>query len=301
MPCVPYLTRKKVKILNEKPLVLKVDITDDKFPKHYNVDHSLSTFIHIAVRLLVDEENRLKCYINKEYKFRVKSVGHYDGTGYCNYYRWIILPNDLVNDFGIDEDNGLELVFKKIEISGVISRIFSERMEYGSMDFEPQLESGDNINGHELFLNTVFSEEFYRDLTSEINNAFRVRLFTATLVLVRKLFEKLIIDLFREEYGKTKLDLFFDKDYNSFHSFHVLIKNLEKTMDDFIVYDYFKSKQEQKDLLKFLRKIKDEGNAAAHSKIFSMPPEKIVDFKPQINKYGSLFDQLVQKVKATKK
>jgi len=51
--------------------------------------------------------------------------------------------------------------------------------------------------------------------------------------------------------------------------------------------------------LRFLRTIKQEGNAYAHSIEALLGPEEINALKPSINKYSDLFVRLIQKVKKT--
>jgi hypothetical protein len=47
-------------------------------------------------------------------------------------------------------------------------------------------------------------DPYYSKLKSEINNTYRYNLHTATFILVRKLFENLIVDLLMAKYGTKK-------------------------------------------------------------------------------------------------
>lgn len=297
---MPYVTRKKIKLLYEKPLMLKVDLADDKLPKHYYLDSGIKTVIRGKVRFLVDENNYVKCSINRDFQSQIQHVGYYVGSGSkCVYDRWFILPTDLVNDFAMDVGQGVELVLNEVDTGGKVEKIFSQRMEQGSMDFEPIGFSGEMVNASESLVTTQFADEFYDKLASEINNAFDFGLFTATMVLVRKLFEKLVIDLLRQKYGMPQIELFYSKQNDGFHSLSDLIHNLGTKIDDFKPYDFFKVDREKESFLKFLWNVKQEGNASAHSIEPLLDREGISDLKPSINKYSNLLVRLIGTVKET--
>lgn len=127
------------------------------------------------------------------------------------------------------------------------------------MEFEPLGMKGEISADSELLINTRFVDEFYNELALEINSAYRLRLFTATMVLVRKLFENLIIDLLRHKYGERlpQIDLYYSTKNQRFHSFSTLIHNLETNVDDFKIYNVgFQWDRSRGDFFKFLRDVK---------------------------------------------
>lgn len=283
-------------------MILRIDLADDTLPKHYTLDYgsSIPTFLHGKATLLVDENDNMKCYIDEDFEFKVESEGHYvDSGSRCVYDRYLLLPNDLVSDFAIDAGDGIELVLNEVVIKDEIEKIFSKRRVEGSMDFELKGFSGEVMNSSESLITTKFTDEFYDKLVLEINNAFKIRLFTATMVLVRKLFEKLIIDLLRQKYGMPQMELFYSEDDNGFLSLSKLISNLRKKIDDFKPYDFFKLEREKESFLNFLWKIREEGSASAHFKESLLGRKEIGDLKPSINKYSDLFVRLIQRVKET--
>jgi hypothetical protein len=299
---MPYVTRKKTKLLYERPFALKVDLADDKLPRHYLFDSGIRTFIRGKATFLVDKNDHVKCSINRNFRSQIFSEGHYVGSGSrikVAYDRWFMLPKDLVDDFAIDVDYGVELVLNEVESSGEVEKIFSQRMEQGSMDFEPKGLSEEIINSSESLVTTQFADDFYDRLASEINNAFNFGLFTATMVLVRKLFEKLVIDLLRQKYGMPQIQLFYSKQDDGFLSLSALIHNLGTKIDDFKPYDFFKLDREKEGFLKFLWNVKQEGNASAHSIEPVLDRKEINDLKLAINKYSHLLVSLTRKVKDT--
>lgn len=73
---------------------------------------------------------------------------------------------------------------------------------------------------------SIYTDDFYKDLQAEINKAYNYGLYSSVFVLVRKLFENLVIDLLREKYGMENIDLFFNFSKSRFHNFNILIETL---------------------------------------------------------------------------
>lgn len=299
---MPYVTRRKVKVLYEKPLVLKVDLADDTLPRHYMLDTGKKTLLRGTVSLLVDENFYVKYVINKDFRSEVHSRGTYGYNGAKTkvfYERYLCLPEKLVKGFAIDEGMGIELILHEVVRGEEIEPIFPDARIEGSMDFEPKGPSSEILASPELLITKKFDDEFYHELVFEINTAFRLRLFTATMVLVRKLFESLIIKLLRQKYGMPQIELFYSTQDDGFHSLSRLIRNLRPKIDDFKPYGFFKRDREKESFLKFLWDMKKEGDASAHSLGPLLGPEEIKDLKPSIDKYSDLFVRLIQKVKET--
>jgi len=299
---MPYVIRKKIKLLSARPpLILIIQLDDDSLPKHYTLDSGIKTLLRGTATLLVDKMNYMKCVINKDYEFPVLSIGHHVGNRVV-YNRRLFLPPDLVRDFALDADMGIELFLREIIMENDVKKIFSEMIVEGSMEFEPKMTNGKVLPSSELLITTKFTDGFYDDLALEINNAFRIRLFTATMVLVRKLFENLIVDLLRQKYGEQPPDkeLYYSMKDKRFHRFSTLIHNLEAHVDDFKAYtpvlQWVKSKN---DFFRFLRDIKERGDASAHSIELIHDPNEINTLKPFMNKYSDLIVRLIQKIVET--
>jgi hypothetical protein len=306
---MPYVIRKKIKLVYDRglvsarpPLILGIQLDDDSLPKHYMLDSGIKTLLRGTATLLVDKNNHVKCVINKDYDFQIHSIGNYTVDGRCVYDRRLLFPQNLVRDFALDVDMGIELLLREIITGNEVEKIFSEMIVEGSMEFEPKITNGEVLPSSELLITTKFTDGFYDKLTFEINNAFRMRLFTATMVLVRKLFEDLIIDLLRQKYGERPPDkeLYYSMSDKRFHIFSTLIRNLEAHVDDFkahsSVLQWDKSKN---DFFKFLRDIKERGDASAHSIELIHDPNEINTLKPLLNKYSDLIVRLIQRIVET--
>jgi len=76
--------------------------------------------------------------------------------------------------------------------------------KYGNMT---QLNKIENKN---LLIKHKFQNVFYQKLVDEINISYHYSLILAPSILLRKLFENLLIDLLREQFKTSKLELYFN-------------------------------------------------------------------------------------------
>jgi len=299
---MPYVVRKKIKLFLQSPLILGIELDDDSLPKHYNkLNASFGTKIRGTVTLLADKNSHVRSVINRDYEFDIESNGNYVDN-HVVYRRRLFFPNELTKDFALDVDMGIEVLFREIVLRGTVEKIFSETVVEGSKEFEPKVANDEVLPYSEFLINTKFTDEFYDKLVLEINSAFRVRLFSATMVLIRKLFENLIIDLLRRKYGNRppEKELWYsmgDKRYNVFSD---LINNFEKHVDDFKPYNVdFQWEKSKNDFFKFLRDIKERGDACAHSIELIHDPSEINTLKPLMNKYSDLIVRLTKVIMET--
>jgi hypothetical protein len=303
---MPYIIRKKIEGTDNNPLMLQLNIDDERIAKYYELDTGIETYLRSTLTILVDENCCVKRVINKPFDFRVVSKGWYTGNGNdVTYLRRLLLPPNFVRDYAIKANMGLELeidelVYKSFQgtsppqLCSEANKIFSEERVEGSKDFEIKGTSGEPLHNSELLIDTMFNDKFYDDLKFEINTAFRVGLYTATMVLVRKLFERLIIDLLRQKYGMARKELFYS---DGFLNLSTLIRNLRDKLDDFKPYDFFKLEKEKESFVNFLFDVKEEGNAGAHSIEPCLDYNEIKELKPSINKYSDLLVRMYRKVK----
>jgi hypothetical protein len=119
---------------------------------------------------------------------------------------------------------------------------------------------------------SVFPDDFYKELTDQINRAFAYSIFPAVQVLSRKYLENLIIDVLRKKYGTAQLELYFDKGKGRFQGFEVLLRNLETKLPDFVGFPAL-----DKDLLRRINQFREHGNSSAHSIELSLDRNAVED------------------------
>ena len=146
------------------------------------------------------------------------------------------------------------------------------RLKHGGLDYvRDQIEDGVVENPRdELFIDTdVIDEHFYERLIRDINECYRIRVNSASLVLTRKLFENLLVDILRWHYGMDDIEMFFDPDQGYHHSLSQLKRNIRNNVQDFRVY----SRDIDVDLLDRLDQFKERGDASAHSIVVDISDE----------------------------
>lgn len=81
-------------------------------------------------------------------------------------------------------------------------------------------------------------DDFYPALVGDINRSYRHHIYDATMILTRKLFENLLIELLRFRLGTSNhLEEFYIPDQGRFQPFSQLIENFSDHLDDFKPYD----------------------------------------------------------------
>jgi hypothetical protein len=147
------------------------------------------------------------------------------------------------------------------------------------------------------FIDTdIVEDQFYEQLVEDINECYRVRVNDAVLVLTRKLFENLLVDILRGHYGRQKTDLFFDVDRGYHHSLAVLKKNLRANVDDFRIY----SRDIDEELLDRLDDFKEHGDVGAHSIVVGRTDEEIEGMADEATRLTKVLYDLWQGVQSVK-
>lgn len=307
---MPYIMRKKLEEVGNYPIRLRFRLPDDeKICRYHDLNHSYNypTYLRTSLLIVVNKDFSVERVINQPFDLFFNSIGHYTGGNDCRciYDREVVLPHKLVQDYALDPTMGLEIhvkhvIHKLLDANGniaseVTEEVFPEANIMGSVDFEVVGVSGQKAENLDILINTQFENGFLNDLKLEINTAFRIGLYTATIVLVRKLFERQIIEVLRQKYGMPNKELFF---IDGFLNLSELIRNLRDKLDDFKPYDFFKLEKEKQSLIEFLWEIREEGNAGAHSMPY-LGYSEIVELKPSINKYSDLLLRMFSKVKET--
>ncbi len=118
----------------------------------------------------------------------------------------------------------------------------------------------------------------YEQLIGEINDTFDIGAYSGTIVLVRKLIENLIVSLLRANYGMANLDLFFIKSEQRFRNLSQLIKNLRDSIEDFKPFGL------DNKIMRVIEKLREEGNARAHSIIDHGTKGELLNLRADVNK-----------------
>ena len=115
----------------------------------------------------------------------------------------------------------------------------------------------------ELFIDTDGFEEDgrYGHLVEDINECYQYRIYDATMVLTRKLFEDLVFQIVKTHYSGNNVQMFYDQENDRDYSFDELLNKLSDAVPTLRRY----SRELDRSLVEGVRELKNEGNAGAHA------------------------------------
>lgn len=314
---MPYFTRKRIKRLQThySSYVLFVDLDDEEIWERYNhfFEPQISFFIRGKVGFISDKEDKVVVDVHNTYDFPIRCFKDYDHQIEKWVYknRGLYLPESLTNGFGLRAGMGIEITLNEFikdtsnleneptllwDPSTIDKRILGDVEWNGYRDFELKGINGELLNSSEVLVSTKFINEFYIRLVTEINTAYKIRLWTSTMVLLRKLFENLLVDMFREKYSSDPIKkTFFYKngEYRTFQYMKDALKD-KNILNDFAQFDQTIAKD--KDFIPFLEKIRLHGDKNAHTMEIIHDPEKIKELKDDINNYSALLVRLIHRI-----
>lgn len=143
----------------------------------------------------------------------------------------------------------------------------------------------------DVFLDTdnFEGEERYEQLVKDINRCYQYRIYDATMVLSRKLFEDLVYQILQTHYAGENVQMFYDQENNRHYTFEELLNNLRDAVSTLRRY----SRELDKALVEELRNLKNEGNAGAHAIRVDFTDEEIEAWSRDATRIAEvLFDVL---------
>jgi len=138
------------------------------------------------------------------------------------------------------------------------------------------------------------NDQDYELLISNINRSYRNVINDATLVLTRKLFENLIIDILRAEFGNRNIDLYFNTNWGRHHGLGRLCSNLRDNIQNLQHY----SRQLDNGLVDRIEEFKEQGNAQAHTIRIGVSDNELEDLKRDATELTDTLWVLRQEVRA---
>ncbi len=141
-----------------------------------------------------------------------------------------------------------------------------------------------------------FEDVFYNKLRDEINDAYKMGLFTSVMLLSRKLFENLLIEILRIKYPPNQsgnLEIYFIKNGQRFQNFTVLLKNIEDKKSDFTVDEPLIT-----EIISRIKPFRKDANSSAHSIIIVSDEKDILE--NDISQISALLLKLYLAIKRSK-
>ena len=234
----------------------------------YSTDWTLTADVCGVSEILKEKHKRLQ--IAQQYRFN-------DYTSAVNKF--------ILDTIYCDENLGLFVVEQIIQQKKMDSSEIKELnqilaflgMEYTNAEL--LISKLKTISDDKFIKVNSIPDDFYKKLLTEMNLLSEYQLPMSLSILIRKLFENLIIDIFRRKYGETDLSLYYDTSRRRFHGFNTLLKNLDNKKTDF----HSISPNLDKSFIKSINKYRETGNSAAHSIDVNLSIESFSQNKDEIN------------------
>jgi hypothetical protein len=134
-------------------------------------------------------------------------------------------------------------------------------------------------------------DDFYSPLITDINACYKSRVYDAVLVLTRKLFENLLIELLRGHFGMEEISLFYIEEQGRFQPFSNLLENAKERSDDLRMYN-----PDIASLLDEMERFREKGNASAHSIDVNVSEEEIDSLSEAASELARQFLRLKKQV-----
>ena len=111
-------------------------------------------------------------------------------------------------------------------------------------------------------------------------------------ILIRKLFENLIIDILRKKYGTADISLYYNPNKGRFQDFFILLKNLDSKKDNF----HYITTNLDSSQIKKINRYRETGNSGAHSIDVDHTVDQIYKDKENINYSVQLLLRILQNI-----
>lgn len=252
-------------------------------------DEEDDEFIVSTLNAILDKDGNILKIVNERVLFKTWKYQNQIG----GYTYGVIIPDKLIRGYGIRKDEYLDVTFEAIRKGRKTIKIFPRMLRYGKLSITPKATLPKETILPDILIKTEFDDIFYSCLILEINQAYGYGLYRSTLVLIRVLFENLLVDLLRLRYGMSRLELFYDKAHHRHHSLSVLLSNIKKNIADFKPYsDAFNGK-----FLSKIEKFKQRGDASAHILEEEISSKFFKENKDDINYICNLLKMMIEKMK----
>lgn len=158
-----------------------------------------------------------------------------------------------------------------------------------------KVEEEDLSEGGEVFqfvgIGSIQNKVYFKVL-NDFNKLYRSNIFWVLSLLLRKILENLLIDIFRKKYGIRNILLYYLPHKRRFHNFSILLSNLESKLPDL----RYLSDQLNARLIEKLNAYRERGNESAHSIEFLVTKEDIDSKREEINHLIHLLDNILSKI-----
>jgi predicted transcriptional regulator len=168
------------------------------------------------------------------------------------------------------------------------------RLTHEGEDRIEELLDEDALDDHrdegDLFIDTdAIDHERYQELIEDINDCYRYRVYSGTVVLTRKLFEDIVFEILKTHYGGDDVQMYYHQDDDRHYSFNELLNNLKDGVPTLRRY----SRELNDAFVEEIRELKNAGNRGAHSVRVSFTDDEMEEWSSDVTRMAEiLYDVL---------
>lgn len=244
------------------------------------------------INSILDKNGKIIANIGKDFRLEAQDVdlpiikAELKLSSEHRNYKLLLFSKEFVKEYGLREGEYVDLLIhgmsKHSNTVDVSEKIYPKRFIRGKMDIQPSgMPAQTEAEIVEPFLEKFLSGEFYNDLIEEINRTHAYQLSRSSSILIRTLFENLVIDLLRTKYGMNNVEMFYNTERKQFHGFSKTLDIFRKNVTDFApITSAF-----DQTFFEFLDSLREDGNSSAHTVDNFIEIEKLNESKKKINHY----------------
>lgn len=247
--------------------------------------------IHCSVARELNYDGRTIATIGEDAIFTGQQISYYEGTYHISF-NTLVIPDSLSKKFGIREGNYLDFTIISVLKGTEFEEVFQKKRANGIIAINPSNERmipSSRIS--DSLLEFSIKDEFFNNLIQEINDTYAYGLYRSTHVLLRTLFENLIIKLLKTKFHDDKKELYSNK--NGYYlDFSKLIDNFKNNKYEFVTY----AKSFDDEFFNFLDKFREKANASAHILQVYLGKESLEKDKEKMNQYIKIIDAITSEI-----
>lgn len=196
---------------------------------------------------------------------------------------------------------GVSRYFDRLDKDGLIASVGDGgyRLTPDGISYvEERLDDAELVNTRgedDLFIDATGFEDDgkYNQLVDDINECYRYRIYDATLVLSRKLFEDLVFQILKTHYSRDDVQMFYDHENERHYNFDELLNNLSDAVPTLKRY----SRELDRALVEGVRELKNEGNAGAHAIRVDFTDDEVDALSGEATRYAEILYDILQGVR----
>lgn len=197
--------------------------------------------------------------------------------------------------------SGVSRCFKRLDGDGLIASVGNGgyRLTPAGIEYvEERLDDAALVNTRDEEDRFIDTDGFdgdgrYGKLVADINECYRNRIYDATMVLTRKLFEDMVFKILQTHFAGQDDQMFYDQENSRHYSFDELLTNLSEAVPTLRMY----SRELDRSLVEGVRELKNEGNAGAHAIRVDFTDDEVEALSSDAMRFAEILYDVLQGVR----